>query len=191
MKLFVTVTALSAAAAAASVWPTHLSFPGWWPLIAFLFVSVLLETFNTQLRLNAKGSTSFIMYMAGLLLFGGWWAAVIAAVSTFLGEIARNNPLIKITFNVSQRILAVAVAALVYGLVGGELPAAYLQLGASWSSQAVQRDLGLFVVISSVYFLVSWAAVNCAIVLSSERAFREVWNLNTRGLLFYDIAASL
>jgi HD-GYP domain-containing protein (c-di-GMP phosphodiesterase class II) len=131
------------------------------------------------------------MYIAGLLLFGGWWAAVIAAVSTLLGEITRNNSFIKIVFNVSQRILALAVAALVYQLVGGQLPAAYLEPVATWSSQAVQRDLGLFVVISSVFFLVSWAAVNCAIVLSSERAFREVWNLNTRGLLFYDIAASL
>jgi HD-GYP domain-containing protein (c-di-GMP phosphodiesterase class II) len=55
----------------------------------------------------------------------------------------------------------------------------------------VQRDLGLFLVISSIYFVVSWAAVNTAIVLSSDRAFREVWNLNTRGVLVYDIVASL
>jgi HD-GYP domain-containing protein (c-di-GMP phosphodiesterase class II) len=54
----------------------------------------------------------------------------------------------------------------------------------------VQRDLGLFLVISSIYFVVSWAAVNTAIVLSSDRAFREVWNLNTRGVLVYDIVAS-
>ena len=41
--------------------------------------------------------------------------------------------------------------------------------------------------ISFVYFVVSWAAVNTVIVLSSNRAFREVWNLNTRGVFVYDI----
>jgi len=39
-------------------------------------------------------------------------------------------------------------------------------------------------------FIVNSAAVNTAIVLSSGRSFREVWNLNTRGVLGYDIAAS-
>ena len=38
--------------------------------------------------------------------------------------------------------------------------------------------------------MVNATAVNIAIVLSSGRAFREVWNLNTRGVLAYDISAS-
>jgi HD-GYP domain-containing protein (c-di-GMP phosphodiesterase class II) len=42
-----------------------------------------------------------------------------------------------------------------------------------------------------MYFLSNTAAVNSAIVLSSGRAFREVWNLNTRGVLVYDLSASL
>ncbi len=51
--------------------------------------------------------------------------------------------------------------------------------------------MGLFFVFAFVYFLVNAAAVNTAIVLSSGRAFREVWNLNTRGILVYDLGASL
>jgi putative nucleotidyltransferase with HDIG domain len=50
--------------------------------------------------------------------------------------------------------------------------------------------LGVFFVFATVYFLVNSTAVNSAIVLSSERSFREVWNLNTRGVLIYDLAAS-
>jgi HD-GYP domain-containing protein (c-di-GMP phosphodiesterase class II) len=191
LNLFVVIVALAAAACAAMLLPARLSFPGWWPLATFLFVASLLETLNTQLRLGAKGSTSFIMHMASALLFGGWWASIVAGVSTLLGEIARGNPPIKVIFNVSQRILAISLAVLVYQRLGGMLPAAYLDPVATLSSPAVQRDLGLFFVISSLYFLISWASVNAAIVLSSERAFREVWNLNTRGVLVYDIMASL
>jgi HD-GYP domain-containing protein (c-di-GMP phosphodiesterase class II) len=191
INLFVAVIALGAVFAAGGVWPARLSFPGWWPFVTFLFVSTLLETLNTQLRLAAKGSTSFIMYMASVLLFGSWWGVVVAAVSTLFGELARRNSAIKTIFNVCQRILALSLATLIYQRLGGELPAAYLAPSATLGSVEVQRDLGLFFVVSFVYFLVSWVAVNCAIVLSSERAFREVWNLNTRGVLVYDLSASI
>jgi HD-GYP domain-containing protein (c-di-GMP phosphodiesterase class II) len=188
--LFVVVITSVAALSGAAVWSVRLPFPGWWPLATFLFVSTLLESLNTPLRIAAKGSTSFIMHMASALLFGGWWGAVVAAVSTLFGELVRNNPPIKILFNVSQRILAVCLAALTYQQLGGELPPAYLQVAVNLADQTVQRDLGLFLVFACVYFLINSAAVNAAVVLSSGRAFREVWNLNTRGVLLYDLSAS-
>src|SRR6478752_3894347 len=109
LRLFVSVVTGAAMCSAAGVWPTRLAFPGWWPFVTFLLIATLLETLNTQLRLAARGSTSFIMHMATSLLFGGWWGAVIAAISTLFGEHARSNPPIKIVFNVSQRILAVCL----------------------------------------------------------------------------------
>ena len=60
-----------------------------------------------------------------------------------------------------------------------------------WPPQFVQRDLGCFFVFAAAYFVANATAVNAAIVLSSGRAFREVWNLNTRGVLAYDIGASV
>lgn len=189
--LFVGLITLAAAVCGAAVWSVRLPFPGWWPVAAFLFVATLLESLNTPLRIAAKGSTSFIMHMASALLFGGWWGALVAGLSTLFGELARNNPPVKIVFNVSQRILAVSLAALAYHGLGGELPPTYLAAKVSLASQGVQRDLGLFLVFASVYFLVNSAAVNAAVVLSSGRSFREVWNLNTRGLLAYDLAASV
>jgi hypothetical protein len=189
--VFVGLVSIAAAVCGAAVWLERLPFPGWWPLATLLFVATLLESLNTQLRLAAKGSTSFIIHMASALLFGGWWGAIVAGVSTMFGELARANPPIKILFNVSQRVLAVSLAALVYQRLGAELPPAYLASVVTLSSEAVQRDLGLFVVFACVYFLVSSAAVNIAVVLSSGRAFREVWNLNTRGVLVYDLAASM
>jgi hypothetical protein len=190
IHLFVACIAACAAAAGAAVWYLRLPFPGWWPLATFVFVASMLETLNTRLRLAAKGSTSFIMHMAAALLFGGWWAALVAAVSTLIGELIRSNPPIKIIFNISQRILSVSTAAIAYQGLGGKLPPAYLSGELVFSSPDVQRDLGVFFVFAAVYFLVNATAVNSAIVLSSGRAFREVWNLNTRGVLGYDLIAS-
>jgi HD-GYP domain-containing protein (c-di-GMP phosphodiesterase class II) len=191
LSLFVLAIALGAIAAGAGVWPSRLPFPGWWPFATFLFVSTLLETLNTQLRLAALGSTSFIMHIATALLFGGWWGAIVAAIATFFGEVARGNPPIKMVFNVSQRILAVSLGVLAYQSLGAELPPTYLASTATLASSSVQRDLGVFFLFAFVYFLVNSAAVNSAIVLSSGRAFREVWNLNSRGVLAYDLGASM
>jgi HD-GYP domain-containing protein (c-di-GMP phosphodiesterase class II) len=190
IKAFVGGVGAASIAVGAIVLDLRLDFPGWWPLATFIFVASLLEGLHTQARLSAKGSLSFIMHMSAALLFGGWWAAVIAAVSTLLGELARGNVPIKIVFNISQRILTVALAALVYQSLGGQFPPAYLFNEGALASDAVQRDLGLFFIFSAVYFLVNATAVNSVIVLSSGRAFREVWNMNTRGVLVYDLGAS-
>jgi hypothetical protein len=167
-----------------------LPFPGWWPIATLLLVATLLEGLQTRLRVAAKGSTSFIIHMASALLFGAWWAAIIAVGSTLLDELARGSIGIKRIFNISQRALAIILATSVYDALGGRLPPAYLDSAATLASQAVQRDLGLFLVLATVYFLVNAAAVTGAVALSGGRAFREVWNLNTRGVLAYDLTAS-
>jgi len=191
LNVFVAAVTTAATLCAASLWSARPSFPGWWPFLTFLLISTLLETLHTQLRLGAKGSTSFITQIASVLIFGGWWGSIITAASTLLGEIARSNQPLKIVFNVSQRVLAMSLAALIYQKLGGELPAAYLSSMAVLSSPSVQRDLGLFFALSFVYFVISWVALNSVIVLSSGRTFREVWNLNTRGVLIYDLVASM
>jgi hypothetical protein len=179
-----------AVAAASLAWSAHLPFPGWWPVATFLCVATLLEGLNTPLRVAARGSTSFIMHLAAGLLFGGFWGAAIAGVSTFFGEIVRQNTIIKIVFNISQRVLAVCVAAMLYQSLGGDLPPSYLVAGRTLSSQLVQRDLGLFVLYAATYFFINSVAVSSAVALSSERSFREVWHLNSRGLIGYDLGAS-
>jgi HD-GYP domain-containing protein (c-di-GMP phosphodiesterase class II) len=190
LHLFVAAIAALSCAAGFVVWSSRTPFPGWWPIATFLFVATLLEGVHNRLRISAKGSTSFISHMASALLFGGWWAALIAAGSSLLDELGRGSTGIKLVFNTAQRALAVSLAAIVYQLLGGELPPSYLKPFATLASQAVQRDLGLFLVFATVYFLVNSAAVTAAVALSAGRAFREVWNLNTRGVLAYDLVAS-
>src|SRR5690348_9296899 len=146
LLIFVALVTAAAAVSGSAVWSDRMSFPGWWPLATFLLVATLLENLHTQLRVTAKGSLSFIMHLASALLFGAWWGAVVAGTSTLFGEIARSNSAIKILFNTSQRVLAVAIAAIAYRMLGGHLPPVYLESTAVLGSQAVQRDLGLFVI---------------------------------------------
>jgi HD-GYP domain-containing protein (c-di-GMP phosphodiesterase class II) len=190
LHAFVGATCFVAAVAGAGAWITQAPFPGWWPLCAFLLVACALEGLSTQLRLAAKGSTSFIIHMATALLFGAWWAVVVAGISTVLGEFSRANTPLKLVFNVAQRVVSVVLAVAVYQALGGQLPPSYLVAQPTWSSSAVQADLGLFFVFAATYFLINSALVSWAVALSSDRSFREVWNFNTRGVLAYDIGAS-
>jgi HD-GYP domain-containing protein (c-di-GMP phosphodiesterase class II) len=191
VRLFVAVIVAASCVSGWAVWTVRFPFPGWWPVATFLFVATLLEGLQRRLRVAAKGSTSFIIHLACVLLFGGWWAALIAASSSLLDEIDRSSPAIKLVFNTAQRALAVALAAIVYRELGGQLPPAYLDSYSTLASQQVQRDLGLYFAFASVYFLVNAAAVTAAVALSSGRTYREVWNLNTRGILVYDLTSSV
>jgi len=191
VHLFVVGVAGAASTAVVVTYYHRSAFPGWWPMATFLFVATLLEGLTaTRLRVAARGSTAFVMHLATALLFGGFWASLVTGLSTFLGEVLRANSPLKTVFNVSQRILSISLAVSAYLMVGGELPPTYLSVDSALSSAAVQRDLGLFFLFATIYFLVNSIAVSSAIALSSDRAFRELWNLNTRGVLGYDLGAS-
>ena len=179
------VTALALSAASAG------RFPGFLPLLGFLLVAVLLESDLTTLRVEAKGSTSFIMHLASALVFGPFWAALVAGISTTIVLIVRRFPAQKVVFNTAQRAVCVLGAAWVYRQLGGQLPPTFLLEGATATDPVVKRDLMLFVVFSGVYFTLNTVLVSTAIAWSSERKFREVWHLNTRGIIAYDIGASL
>jgi hypothetical protein len=190
LNLVVVCTCMAALAAGVWAWFDHAPFPGWWPMCALLLVACALEGLGTQLRLSARGSTSFIVHMSSALLFGGLWAALVAGLSTLLGETSRGNGALKASFNVAQRVLSVVLAVAVYQFVGGSLPPSYLAATTTLSSPAVQRDLGVFFLFAATYFLVNSVLVSWVVALSSNRALREVWNFNTRGVLAYDLGAS-
>ncbi|HSM16407.1 MAG TPA: HD domain-containing phosphohydrolase [Gemmatimonadales bacterium] len=173
-----------------AAWHVRQPFPGWWAFGAFNVVSILLMGHSTGLRSRAAGSMSFIIFMASALLFGAFWGGCVAAVSS-LGTVSRKrSEPIKIVFNISQYTLAITLAVLVYQALGGGLPPAYLGSGAVMSSVLVQRDLGFFFLIAATFFATNYGAVSAAIAFSSGRTFREVWALNTNGVLGYDMGAS-
>jgi HD-GYP domain-containing protein (c-di-GMP phosphodiesterase class II) len=96
----------------------------------------------------------------------------------------------KIAFNTAQRGFAVAVAVLLYQALGGGIRPSYLLEGGAEMS-LVQREIFLFFVLASTYVVLNMAAVSGAVALSTGRPYREVWHLNVRGILGYDIGASV
>jgi putative nucleotidyltransferase with HDIG domain len=172
-------------------WHFRLPFPGYWDLGSFLLITFFLEQLAMQLRAGGKGSISFVMHIAAGILFGGFWGATIAAVSLCTSQILRGLPPIKVVFNVSQLALSVSASLLIYQLLGGVIPPAYLQPFAVASADALRSDFVLFFVFAALYFAINSVAVSTVVSLSTGQSFREVWTLNTRGVLIYDLGASI
>lgn len=190
INIYVALVTLVTAAAMAVAWRIRVPFPGYWGLASFIFVAFLLDQTSNQLRVAAIGSTSFVMHMAGGILFGGFWGGCIAGASIGLSGLARKKEFKKVLFNAAQQMLSVCAPVLVYrDLLGGNIPPSYLQTAAV--PEAVQRDIGLFFVFALCYVFVNSLAVSGAVSLSTGRPFREVWHLNTRGVIVYDVGASV
>ena len=168
----------------------HLAFPGMWAISSFVIVAYLIDLSGNPLRVEASGSASFVIHLAAAVLFGGFWGGLIAAISTIAFDLTNRRPLIKVAFNASQRGLAIVVGVMVYQILGGDLPPAYLQINGGVQSADFQRDLGLFFVLAATYFAVNTGSVSGVVALNSGRRFSEVWNLNARGVLGYDLGAS-
>ena len=191
LHAFVGLTVVLAALAMAASWHFRLPFPGYWDLGSFLLITFFLEQLAMQLRAGGKGSISFVMHIAAGILFGGFWGATIAAVSLCTSQVLRGLPPIKVVFNVSQLALSVSASLLVYQLLGGVVPPAYLQPFAVASADALRSDFVLFFVFAALYFAINSIAVSTVVSLSTGQSFREVWTLNTRGVLVYDLGASI
>jgi putative nucleotidyltransferase with HDIG domain len=86
---------------------------------------------------------------------------------------------LKLGFNVCQRVLSIGLGSLVYTYSGGISP-----------PSSLRDSLFPFLLLSITYFLVNSASVSAWLSIGSERTFREIWSLNSRGVIGYDIAAS-
>ena len=189
--VFVGIVTVAAIAAAIGSWLMPSINPGGgWEIVCFVMVALILERSGTTLRIQGKGSTSFVITLCAALLFGGYWAAVIVGIAVAISQLTKKQPGIKVLFNSSQMILSIVCAAAIYQLLGGELPPSYLSLSSGVSTAAVQRDFALFFVLSFVYFLVNSLLVNAAISITSKQPFLDIWAANTKGVIGYDLAAS-
>lgn len=190
IRLLVTLVAIGALAVGWSAWETRMPFPGLWAFCTFVLAASLVEFTSTPLHLGAAGSTSFVIHLAAGLLFGGFWGGAVAAISTLLTQINSRAPAIKVVFNVAQRGLCVATGVLLYQALGGSILPEYLLPGGHLGTAGAQQDLALFFVLAFSYFAINAVLINSAVAVSSGRTFREVWDLNARGVFGYDIAAS-
>jgi len=128
------------------------------------------------------------------LILGGFWGAVAAGAAKAIGEIYERNVLLKTAFNISERVVSVGLTFVVYHLLGGGNPPAFL--GPHEAAAAVSFDRALlqilvFIISAVVYFAVNSLAVNSAVALASGRPVFSTWRSNTVWVFGYDIAASM
>jgi HD-GYP domain-containing protein (c-di-GMP phosphodiesterase class II) len=188
VSALVTGVCLLAAACLAMAWETAGAIPGMWALGSFILVAYLLDRTGNDLRFEAKGSTSFVVHMAGGILFGAFWGALIAGTSTLFSELGQGKAAKRVLFNCCQRIVAVAGGLLLIAALGAPTP--LFDFGGSFGPGEFRERAGLFVLFAAFYFGFNTVAVSLAVAASSGRSFSEVWNLTFRGVLGYDLAAS-
>ena len=75
-------------------------------------------------------------------------------------------------------------------VLGGNTPPAFLTVG-QVAAAVVQKDLFLFFVFVGTYVLLNKILVAVVVSLKDERPFREVWHLNSRGIIGYDLGAGV
>ena len=102
IRLLVTFVILTALLALGVAWIGREPFPGLLPLMGFLFVALLLESDQTSLRVQASGSTSFIIQLGAVLVFGAFWAALVAWMGT------RSSAARKVKWRIRMRLIPVS-----------------------------------------------------------------------------------
>lgn len=148
-------------------------------IIAFAALALTLELGGVNLAHKARGSVAFIVHIAAAIQFGPTWAAVVAGVSILGADIAQRKEVIKVVFNVAQRVLGISVATQLFLVFGGNIPFG-----------SIEVDGIAFLVLALMYFGINSLSVAVAIGISTSQPVRQIWASISKGLLAYDIAAS-
>jgi len=159
--------------------------------VVLVLAGLVLEASSIRLRGgDADGSIAFVIHISAGVLFGAFWAVPIVVFSTLLGQLAKRNPPIKITFNVCQHVIAMLAAFTVYRTLGGEVQPQYLLSGGLRDSAYVMLQLGALLLGVLAYIGVNSLAVSVVVGLTTGRRPLEVWKTNTLWVLAYDLVAT-
>ena len=191
VRSYVAAIALVSLASLVAAWFNRGAYPGAWGIVVLITAGFLLEISATALRSgNAHGSLSFVTDLSAGILFGPFWGAVVAGSFMSVTQVYARRPAVKGIFNVVQRILCLEVFLLIYTLLGGESPPAFLRDTTLLSVRAVIPVILAFFAAAFAYFILNSVFVSGAVALSRKTSFAEVWTKNTLWVLGYDVAAS-
>lgn len=184
----VTLSALPAMALAASV---REPLQDLWGPVLFALIAVLLENRSTALRQGGgTGNLSFITTLAALLLFGAFWAAAVAACSTFVSQCLMRRPCAKVVFNTSQKALSVLAAGTTYALLGGTVEPVFFHYGLAAVLDRVLLDAFAFAAAAAVFFAANSLLVSAAVAMDTGRRLTSIWRANSLWVLRYDLTMS-
>jgi len=191
INLYVGFNVLVAAGALVASWSAFRLAPGPWEILALLLVGFLLEVASTTLRSGeGKGSIAFVSDLAAGLLFGGFWAGIVAALGMGSSQIWNRRPPIRLVFNVAQRTYSSVAAIAVYSALGGSQPLSYFLPGAPFDGSVFLWDVFCFAVGSLSFFIANSLAVSGALSIAQGVPLSSVWQRNTLWVLGYDLGAS-
>ena len=183
-------------AAACVLWGTSLvgdGMPDLWALFSLFFVGCLLEMSRTQNKAGGlTGSLVFVFHLAVGLILGGFWGALTAGIVKAISQLYDRTPLLKAAFNVAERVVSVGLTFLVYGLLDGQHPPAFLDPATAGvvAFNVALGEVGIFLLAAFVYFVSNSVLVNTVVALASNRPIISTWRANTVWVLGYDLAAS-
>ncbi len=155
----------------------------WNAIAALAVLEFLTEASYLKLRVGSgetNKSVAFIPQIASLFLFETGWVLAVAAGAEFAVEyVVRKKPPIKILFNVSQLVVSLALASLVYHSLGGEPSLLAFHPPVAATAGAILA-----------YFVINDAAVAAVVSLSDRVRFDDAWQRIAGPSPFYDLISS-
>ena len=180
---FTTAVAIMCAMAAGFVVPAADASRLWNAVVAVALLEVASEASSLRLRIGSSDSNksvAFIPQVASLFLFDTGWVLAMAAIAEFAVEYGmRKKPPIKITFNVAQVVISLALASWAYHGLGG-VP----------SLTTFSPPVAATIVAVVAYFVLNDAAVAAVVSISEGVRFDDAWWRLVGPSPLYDIIAS-
>jgi len=151
---------------------------------ALALLALAAELFGYELKTGARGSITFIPYLAAILLAPGPISVVVFATVVAARQSLGRAPLVKIVFNGAQMMLAGSLATLVYLSLGG----VSLLAGKPASTGGLPLHLLPAAAALAIVFMISNSlAVYGVIALSESKPILASWRAAVRSTFAYDV----
>ncbi len=140
----------------------------------FLFAVFVLVTEWFSVEIYVKGttvSTSVVPFIAGVLLFGPFAAAIYASLIAGVAMIKHRSHLSRFVFNFSNHLIGGLIVAVLVKVLGG-----------SFQDLAVPFQVSISVLAGGIVYLSSTWLIAVAIDLNKGQSFWQVWNERFRWL---------
>lgn len=157
--------------------------------VAFLVgLGLLSDRLMYSLPHSARGSISFIPYLAAACIVPHWITVIAVGIAMLIHQISLRYAGIKATFNVAQQVLSLSVAILAYRLFGGE------PFGAFHGQDLLSTVRGAIVPVGVMlisFLLINSASVSGVVARSQGLNQWDVWKKNSLSLFTWDLACGV
>ena len=164
-------------------WEVPAPFPSrfWNALATFAIIGIVSDSLSFKIPIaRVTTSVGFIPFIASVALFHHPWPMAIAGVTALVVDaFVRHKPLIRVTFNTAQYMLATGLAALAYSSLGGSV-----------SLDTFDLTLIPFAGLVVTFFVVNKGSVSLAVSLSNRLSVREAWGRIGKDAIGTDLFSS-